>query len=511
MARWIRAAIFLAFVFSAGSAFGSTHFISKSLGSDANAGTTKAAPWAHLPGMPSCASNCASYIPVAGDQFILRGGDTWLAADLGVNWVWSGTLLSRIYIGVDKTWFSGAAFTRPIFNCQASECNSLPIGSVFWIGAGYVTVDNIEFTGVRQNGNFSQAVGALGLSAEVENCYIHGMTRTSNTSNAFGISLNISSGDSAVLGAKFHDNVIDNSDSANLDFFGGILHADAAYNNVIRFVYNNNGNFTDFHGNLVEDNYVSASGDHCNMLLDGDRLTGTHFLAYNNIFDQKLSFCSGGATLWVLALTSGTCGSCVSYVFNNVIYDTSNNFAPQGIVVAGHQAAGNIGTVYIFNNTIQPDNGFCMGSGEVGASLANVHFANNHCVTSEVGICQNAEVTCIDDGGNLKVTTANANAAGYSDAQTYAFSPTKANGPTVGTGISGQTYCTALDSIDATAAAACRADIDYITYDSVNHTVLHPRTPLVRPAGSAAWDVGAYQFQAVTPPNGAMSLMATPH
>src|SRR6267142_1721560 len=54
-----------------------THYISKSTGSDSNNGTAKTSPWAHLPGMPSCTANCASYTPGAGDQFILMGGDTW--------------------------------------------------------------------------------------------------------------------------------------------------------------------------------------------------------------------------------------------------------------------------------------------------------------------------------------------------------------------------------------------------------------------------------------------------
>src|ERR1700735_490420 len=57
-----------------------TYYISKSTGSDSNsasAAQSKSSPWAHLPGMASCTSNCAAYSPVPGDQFILKGGDTW--------------------------------------------------------------------------------------------------------------------------------------------------------------------------------------------------------------------------------------------------------------------------------------------------------------------------------------------------------------------------------------------------------------------------------------------------
>src|SRR5579885_2327833 len=46
-----------------------TYYISKATGSDSNTATqaqSKSTPWAHLPGMPSCTSNCASYRPQGG-------------------------------------------------------------------------------------------------------------------------------------------------------------------------------------------------------------------------------------------------------------------------------------------------------------------------------------------------------------------------------------------------------------------------------------------------------------
>lgn len=144
----LRTVIIAGFVLSASSVFAQhTYYISKSLGSDSNSATqaqSNSAPWAHLPGMPSCASSCASYSPVAGDQFILYGGDTWGKTDLGVLWTWGGTSGKPIYIGVDQTWFNssvcGLSWCRPIWNCQTSPCTNSSIREqMLQVGAALLT------------------------------------------------------------------------------------------------------------------------------------------------------------------------------------------------------------------------------------------------------------------------------------------------------------------------------------------------------------------------------------
>ena len=60
-------------------------------GSDANNGTSKSTPWAHVKGMPNCSGVCASTTPVAGTGFILRGGDTWHFGNSGLNPYVGGT------------------------------------------------------------------------------------------------------------------------------------------------------------------------------------------------------------------------------------------------------------------------------------------------------------------------------------------------------------------------------------------------------------------------------------
>ena len=129
MARLLRVAIFMACVFSAGSAFATVvpggtcpasapvtgkncYFIAAS-GSDTNNGTSETTPWLHAPGMQKCASNCAAVLSytsggirgsAAGLGFIFRGGDTWHFGNSGLSPYTGGTygravpLLARLKV-----------------------------------------------------------------------------------------------------------------------------------------------------------------------------------------------------------------------------------------------------------------------------------------------------------------------------------------------------------------------------------------------------------------------------
>jgi hypothetical protein len=466
-----------------------THYISKSTGSDSNNGTAKTSPWAHLPGMPSCSANCASYTPGAGDQFILMGGDTWVASDLGINTCpgnpcWNGTSGSPISVTVDKTWFAGASWTRPIFNCQNTSC-TLTGGAIMWMYSDNWILDNIEFTGYQQNGT-GTIITIVGAGVEVKNNYIHNFSRTagSSGSNSFCFSTNFAAGGNGI-NSSIHDNICDGGDSPNKDFMGGILHGYRVYNNVIRYVYNGmNGVFVDIHGNLVENNYISTSGDHCNMIFPQDTYPGggNQVFIYNNIVRNKTC----GTTIFTLANSSNT--SAVAYQYNNVLYNNASG--NDGIGSGGHTATG---SYFNYNNTVV-SNDNCFGNGEAPASKSTTHYGNNHCIAPI--LCVGTGTTCVNDGGNLQETLAQANAIGYNSTQTYAYAPTAGNSPTVGTGINRTSMCS------GNLAAMC-SDTSYPTYDTVKHVVVM-RTVVPRPA-SAAWNVGAFQYaqqtQQGTPPS----------
>ena len=461
-----------------------TYYISKSLGSDSNTAKqaqSKSTPWAHLPGMPSCTSNCVSYTPVPGDRFILYGGDTWTASDLGVNWQWSGTSNFPIYVGIDQTWFTGALWTRPIFNCQNTQ-------RTINLGGWYMTFDNIEITGFRQT--VSSGNGAVILTGgnyiEIARVYIHNFSAATTTTHSNAIA-NQCCGNGGI-GTYIHDNVIDGSDSQQT-FMGGILHGATVANNIIRYVYNGmNGAFNDVHGNLVENNYASADGDHANMIFIQGPLNGNIVKVYNNVIRHKML----GVTLWLAGLS---CGSHTGYAFNNVIYDG----APGNTI----NPPGNVGgcstprTWYVFNNTVECGNdsntGVCFSdSGDVGqADVGTVNFINNHWITSASPFfC--AVLTC-SSTTNLKQTVAAAKTRGYTSSQSQAFSPTTRSGSTTGKGTNGQPICAAISLIDSEAGTACLNATGYAcTYNISDHTVSCPAKPLApRPAG--AWDIGAYQ------------------
>jgi hypothetical protein len=263
---------------------------------------------------------------------------------------------------------------------------------------------------------------------------------------------------------------------------------------VIRYVYNGmNGAFNDIHGNLIEHNYISTSGDHCNMIFPQGTFSGETIKIYNNVIRNKTC----GTTLFTLANSNDT--NLIAYQYNNVLYDNASG--NDGIGSGGHDPTG---VYYDYNNTVVSlDN--CFGNGEAPATKSVTHYENNHCVAPTV--CVAAGTSCVDGGGNLQQTAAQANSNKsphydqYTDKQTYAYSPVAASNSTVGAGNNLSSMCS------GNLAALC-SDTAYATYDQANHTVVM-RTVNARPA-SGAWDIGAYLFQdgPIQPPTG---VKATAH
>jgi len=498
---FLKRSIFVLIFSSFSGAFGfaqHTYYISKSSGSDSNTATqaqSKSTPWAHLPGMPSCTANCASYTPVAGDRFILRGGDSWLASDLGINWQWAGTSTNPIYVGIDQTYYAGSSWSRPVFNCQNTGCAANQYGNIIWIAANYVSFDNIEFTGYQQQNSGGENLVAVYANYDtVENFYVHGWSRTSGSSayNSYVLTNNWSGGGG--IGTVFQGNVIDGSDSPNQDFMGGILHGDMVYNNVVRYVYNGmNGVFNNIHGNLVEYNYTASSGDHCNMIFPQDVFTGNTLWVYNNVIRHGGYTCAG-STLFTMGNSS--CTTCTAYVYNNVLYDNEGDF-DKGITIGSHTSTG---TYYVYNNTVDTPGGYCMGNGE-SPPRSTTYYANTHCISPNP-ICWNTGTTCNNNGGNLSETETQANNAGYTSSETYAYSPISSSSPTVGIGNNYTSMCS------GNLAALC-SDTSYPTYDTTHHVVVM-RTVNPRPS-SGAWNAGAYEYAGSgDPPGPPSNLVALP-
>lgn len=561
MARFLPAAIFMACFLSAGTAFAaggtcpsganylnssngtfgtleslgitSCYYIAAN-GSDSNSGASESSPWLHAPGMSKCSGNCASNSPTAGNGYILRGGDTWHFGNssaspyTGGEWTFSGTGTSSapIYVGVDQTWYSGSAWTRPVLNADnpltthpgtwGDTVSSCPYQTssdddILVPSGNYLIFDNFELTGICQksesNDNVNVEMGGLNHSI-MQNLYIHGWSHLPYTG---GLTLNIMAfhGGSGNVGNVLDSDVVDGSDSdpsGSTQFYViyGIWKRD-----VFRYVAT--GSTTSCH--LIQDTlweYIFSPSDnssHGDTLLCISELSGVN--AYYN-FIMRYNYLSEETqpNFWI-GPQSGT----TDYIFNALMYGSEG-----GIENFNIQNSGG-GPAYIFNSTIQLPGSSTLIDCE-GGSLT--HVVNTHLITDASSPYYGGG-TC-STGTNLLQTNAGADANTsphfdqYTGSETYAYSPLSSTNSTVGAGANEtSTYCAALstaaasDSTLTDAAAACGNDTRYAcTYNSTNHTVSCPaRTVVARPA-TGAWDIGAYQYAGTESslPNPATDLTA---
>lgn len=469
-----------------------TYYISASSGSDSNTSAqaqSNATPWAHLPGMASCTGSCASYSPVAGDRFILKGCDTWTAANFPITWSWSGKSGSNIYVGVDQTWYNTtacpSAWNRPIFSAGGGAISGTY--NVFWrmnSGADYNTIDNIEWTGQNWTGNPGYGdLEAITFQATDYNTfthnYIHDWTHGSGTDDAYV----------AVLGdtnaphcdhCTFEYNVIQDADGG-----GDSGEATYALGGTIAYnvIHDTSNGILVSGATVVHDNYVyninqsfDSTSHENGFEINGQ--DGPDYI-YNNVF----------ANLTAVSLFLGGFSYPVD-LWNNVVLPGANANSPQ---LEGRNGSW---SGLFANNTIydskSQDCFVTVGSGGLSLTLAN-----NHCISS-AGLSTNSYSTQT----NLveSPTQADANTSPHFDqfttAQKCMFIPTAATNSTVGAGTN---LTSSWPSGYATSDTTCGC-----TVSAANQVVCPARTPDARPV-SGAWDIGAYQFgtgAAPSPPTG---------
>jgi hypothetical protein len=466
-------------------------YFSKSAGSDGNSGTSESTPQAHLPGMPTYTGSIS---PSAGQAFILKGGDRWTASDFELHFPGNGTSSAHIYIGSDPAWFVGGSWTRPIFDCQSTQCGSR---AQVQLTGNFQTIDNVELTGLRFITETQKGVEVTAVSDEVERCYIHGWSHDPGFNSSNDDGRGFSMGSNGGSAAMFHNNVVDGSDTTK-DMMGGADDSDQVYNNVFNYVYNGvRGHHNDVHSNLISNIVLEGwpNADHANGISIFGTTTGTLMWVYNNIVEND-SLASGSEVFWVNS--NGDATGHTTYVFNNILYNVG-----RGIDTGDHPPASG-GTIWMYNNTINSGGDHCFGNGESPARTT-LNYANNHCINSSV-VCDTTGVSCNNLGGNLAQTTAQAAANvsshfdQYTTSETFVYSPVASTNSTVGAGTNLTSSCT------GNVGALC-SDTTYPNYDSVNHAVVM-RTTINRPTG-AVWDIGAYQYAPQSPaPNSPTGLTA---
>jgi hypothetical protein len=389
---------------------------------------------------------------------------------------------------------------------------------VYASGTPYVTFDNIEMTGLYWNGGqkHDDYFYVLATNFEIEHMYFHGWVTGSPSYDASAAFADSSNGNSALAGTKFHDNIVDGSDTSE-NGFTGETNFEQVYNNYFRYVHVAvfvSSNIV--HDNLVEYPVISVTGDHANSFALFSPLSGTNLLVYNNV-DRNTSSCSGCVNFYLMQDT-GTNSRYATYFFNNVAY----NLNPSNVVDIGpSNPSGSYGSFYLLNNTIECGN----DSSQVGCfapvsgNTSTIYDINNHWITSGGNSCSGvvSGVTCTATT-TLYQTLATANGQGYNDtSETYAFSPasgcTSSTCGTVQKGTNKQTYCTAIAAINANAGTACQSTTGYAcTYNTSNHTISCPNMTSVTRPTSTAWDIGTYKHNTQDPPpNPPQGLAAVVH
>jgi hypothetical protein len=485
------------------------YYVSASTGSDSNTGGTELLPWAHLPGMLTCTSNCAAFSPVntIGYGIILEGCDDWGNSNFPVTWTWSGTPSHPIYVDRDPTWYNTtncpSGWNRAKFDAGGAvihppECTNQ---NVYWNfgSSSNVTVSWVELTGyfwasANSDGSCAGDTYWVGVSTSASNVhweysYIHNWTHGGSAhdmnGNAFSTGCATCSVDYAV---------IDNSDGSQ--YSGGgqqwpTTHSIFAYaTNAIKphmsgeYAYNNISHMGPWAG----------SHPNCIETIGTILGSGTFYIHDNWIHDMPNSPTEQCETLQV-----GNTGE-TDYVWNNV---WCCHIGGGDVAQFPQNNQPNVVGLYFFNNVWEEDqgNGVCANASNSTSWTSAFVMVNNFCLTpnSPNGTTQSqkmmsgstitsASTIVFSNNINEKISTANANNCNASE--TFPYAPTSLCQDTVSKGSNlTSTYWPAGFTTNDTTFACSES-----TVSGVVQAVCPQRTSNTRPIAPTAWDSSAYQY-----------------
>lgn len=142
-----------------------TYYVSN-VGSDAANGTSTGTPWANAPGMPNCASTCASTTLVAGDSVLMLAGSLWRQL---LTVPTSGSAGNPITFGAygsgAKPIISGADLLTSFAQTSGSILNETFGGSSI---PAYFTPSAGGSSTVTEGSGYAQFVSGAGNQARIE-------------------------------------------------------------------------------------------------------------------------------------------------------------------------------------------------------------------------------------------------------------------------------------------------------------------------------------------------------
>ena len=431
--RLIALAVCLLFAWSAEC---TTYFVDYSAGNDANAGTAKATAWKRAPGMKGATM---AYSHAAGDRFYFKGGVTWPASCHQWKITKAGTSAAWDYYGADITWFSGASFTRPLFDCEQVLLGTWMAGAgvLVELPASYIIFDNLEFANNRAPYNSQGAWGSAAICLNTINSFTltNCVVRDWMQANTAGVIPDTESAGAGIIGvngasnlrvthctftqegsptknggAVWSINTVDHTEMhhcATAMIYSG--HTDASYNHI--------------HHLLT----VSDARSHANAMMFGTSAPSIH---HNWIHD--LAPGAMGIFPAPSFFTTATETPRLVKIWDNVIYNT----AQSPIELDSRYNLHPDSEWHVYNNTIKgvTGSGVCirMGVTSGGYAAGKFYFKNNHFITSANPLLKELTPIVLDLSNNLTNTLAAANGYGYTEANIY--TPTDGSDPTVGTG-----------------------------------------------------------------------------
>lgn len=377
-----------------------TYYIDYVGGSDAAAGTSSGAAWKRCPGMTGFTG---SYSHAAGDRFIFKGGVVWPASVQPLIAANDGTSNSWDYYGVDKTWFAGNSWNRPIFDGGGLYRISLEIYE-----RSYQIVDNLEFT----NNGIVEGILSVGLANHytIQNCYFHGWNTNGFTNDVLicinGDFSNVYSDDNIITNCLFDGSPNGtNAGKATYNIYGKVLNC--TVRNMPNGIVIGYGTVS---GCQVGPTLASFSGAHENGI--ETLAKGPVTISGNTVHDSP-----GNQVI----IGEGD----ISYVYNNLLY---NPIACPAISVFNHFA----GTNYLYNNTIvcADGQGALYLSEQAENQTITVVARNNHFINGTPGSDPYLAITA--DHNYTNATIADAATLGYTSSTSW--QPVSPGSPTAGAG-----------------------------------------------------------------------------
>ena len=468
------AALVIVIVVSLGSARAATYYVDYAGGSDSNAGTSKTAPWKLHPFMVGFTG---TYTHAAGDQFIFKGGVAWPNSVFPMLLKGGGTSAGFDYYGVDKTWFSGASWTRPRFDLQGKEtATTNRVVDFNNPSKNFITFQSIEVVGFYWDGPSTYGQDTMFYVYYASNVtfddmyihnYSHGPASDGTTDN---MRMFLGNGTSPYSpGVVLQNCVVEGDGNSGFVAFNIPTVKGCTISNMPNAIVG---------AVLVVGNTISKVTSSFDPLQHENGIeTFRPAEVYNNVISDIEAGVAILSTPCFYAKSSGITG--YDKIYNNVIYTSS----PVPIQVDTQYSLGTCGA-FVWNNTLT---GGSFGAGSciravprTGYALDLLVMQNNQCISTNTSLaCYNVTacgtVNNVTLDHNLLQTPLTAAQQGYSASNL--LKPV-ARGGTIGAG---------------TNAPAAQFTADRI------------RNP--RPS-AGPWDIGAYQFTSPPPPQ---NLISNPH